>query len=422
MTSLQKVLVAVAAVGLLAAAGCKEPLDLSMQRNRIFIMGRLLAGKTCDVRLIWRKAPEDQVPARVTADLTEIGGPSEQELTASDNGTWRWAGQVTPDAAGERLITITADDAQEQKKEVSKRFRVFNTDKAIAIASQNDGLGLALKSNGTVQAWSVTDGSRIDIPDGLNNVVAISAGSHHGLALKADGTVVAWSSYPFESSDHGQADIPAGLTDVIAVSGGGNQSHALKADGKVVAWGDNRDVPAGLSDVIAVSTGFSQSMALKADGTVVVWPEVFSLEASQELYDVVAVSSQWRIHLALRADGTVVQLLYEENKVGLARLPFQVGKLKAVAIAAGLAGCAALRADGTVAEWWKSSEDGPYLDGAYYVMDGAWPNNIVAIAAGYFGHGEKTQYVLALAEDGSVTAWHDTLNARRAWPVPDELK
>ena len=60
--------------GAAVAVGCKQPVDLSMQRNRIFLLGRLLVGQTCDVRLIWRKAPDDPVPVTVTADLSEIGG------------------------------------------------------------------------------------------------------------------------------------------------------------------------------------------------------------------------------------------------------------------------------------------------------------------------------------------------------------
>ena len=54
MKAFQKIVILVAACGVLTVAGCTPPLDLSMQRNRIFVLGRLLAGKTCDVRLMIR--------------------------------------------------------------------------------------------------------------------------------------------------------------------------------------------------------------------------------------------------------------------------------------------------------------------------------------------------------------------------------
>ena len=52
---------------------------------------------------------------------------------------------------------------------------------------------------------------------------AIPAGTLHGLALKSDGTVVAWG---YDSA--GQVDVPAGLTNVVAISAGGAHSLALQ--------------------------------------------------------------------------------------------------------------------------------------------------------------------------------------------------
>ena len=67
MKTVQKLCIGVAVLGLLVAAGCEKPYDYTMQRTRIFLMGRLLVGQTCDVRVIWRQAPEDPAPVTVTA-------------------------------------------------------------------------------------------------------------------------------------------------------------------------------------------------------------------------------------------------------------------------------------------------------------------------------------------------------------------
>ncbi|MBN2109024.1 MAG: hypothetical protein JW832_16480, partial [Deltaproteobacteria bacterium] len=281
MKTLQKVLMFVAVLGLLAAAGCEKPYDYTMQRNRIFLMGRLLVGKTCDVRLIWRQAPEDNAPVTVTADLSEIGGDAAQVLTATGNGIWRWMGQVAPDASGERIIIINTANSKNKKNAISKGFPVFNTEKAVAIGA-SDYLRLAVMADGTVLAWRNNyDDKGISIasvPEGLADAVAVEAAQDENygdrcLALKADGTVVEWATFDYINIISGE--IPEGLSDVVAISRNAGHSLALKADGSVVAWGSNfygeSDVPAGLTDIVAVSAGALSSFALKADGSLVHW-------------------------------------------------------------------------------------------------------------------------------------------------------
>src|SRR6187401_3552830 len=63
---------------------------------------------------------------------------------------------------------------------------------------------------GKVAAWGENDLGQCLLPNGLDNVKAIAAGTQHGLALKADGTVVGWG-YNAQQ----QASPPAGLSGVI---------------------------------------------------------------------------------------------------------------------------------------------------------------------------------------------------------------
>ena len=81
----------------------------------------------------------------------------------------------------------------------------------VAIAG-GDYFSAALNANGTVTTWGNLAGST---PSGLTNVVGIAAGAAHCLALKADGKVVAWGN----NSDL-QANVPPGLSNVIAISAG----------------------------------------------------------------------------------------------------------------------------------------------------------------------------------------------------------
>jgi Regulator of chromosome condensation (RCC1) repeat len=120
---------------------------------------------------------------------------------------------------------------------------------------------------GTVVGWGRNGEGQLDIPAGLNNVIAIAAGEYHSLALKRDGTVVGWGWNIF-----GQINIPAGLSNVTAIAAGGYHGLALESDGTVVGWGGENDYgqttsPPGLSNVTAIAAGALHSLALTSDTT-----------------------------------------------------------------------------------------------------------------------------------------------------------
>ncbi len=335
---------------------------------------------------------------------------------------------MTPDTSGERLITITAADSQEQTKEVSKRFRVFNTDKAIAIAC-GSSQGLALKADGTLVEWQKYYDDFQDpyyAPDNLSNIVAIAGDEKHNLALKADGTVVSWGQQ-YEVDMIGP--VPEGLSDVVAIAVGGILNLALKADGRVVGWGYDTasiccnnpsgllDVPEDLADVVAITAGEKFALALKADGTVTSWG--IGAGVPQTLKDVVAVDAGVGSYLALKQDGTV---FFGDQSGRSRRLPLRAGDLRATAVASGLQHWMALLEDGTVMIWW-SDVYGVSVNIFYYVSDERL-NNVIALAE---GGGENItmnypRHSMALTDDGSVLAWEEYWDGQKELPVPDELK
>lgn len=132
---------------------------------------------------------------------------------------------------------------------------------AVAVAA-GSSVSYALLSDGTVRAWGLNylaygawgflgNGSSISqsatpvVVAGLNDVIALEAGSLHGLALKADGTVWAWGHNGSgqlgdgTTTSRGTAAQIGGLPTVVRIAAGAGQSFAITADGSVWAWGRN---------------------------------------------------------------------------------------------------------------------------------------------------------------------------------------
>jgi hypothetical protein len=254
----------------------------------------------------------------------------------------------------------------------------------------NPGAGhVQASASGTVVAWGDNSRGQTDVPAGLSDVTAISAGAWHNLALKSDGTVVAWGCGSYA---YGQCTVPAGLSGVTAVDAGQWHSLALKSDGTVVAWGRNDlgqlNIPSGLSGVTAIAAGLDYSLALKSDGTVVGWGwnALGQLNIPTGLSGVTAIAAGATHSLALKSDGTVVA--WGWNTLGQTTVP--AGLSDITAIAAGWDYSLALKSDGTVVAW------GWNLFGQTDVPAGL--SDVTAIDAGHW-------HSLALKNDGTVVAW-----------------
>jgi hypothetical protein len=89
---------------------------------------------------------------------------------------------------------------------------------------------IALKEDGSVVGWG--DYNSLGTQN-LSHVIAIAAGAGHNLALKDDGTVVAWGT-----NFAGQCDIPKGLTNVVAISAGQLQSTVLTTTPETLIVGE----------------------------------------------------------------------------------------------------------------------------------------------------------------------------------------
>ena len=206
-----------------------------------------------------------------------------------------------------------------------------------------------LRDSGTVSVVGPEWLSVVNVPPGLTNVVAVSAGERYAMALKADGTVVTWGD--------NASPPPVDLSGVTAVAAGHLHHVALKSDGTVVVWGNNDfnqlNVPAGLANVRAIAAAKYYTLALREDGTVIGW----GLDLGQEILPlpamtgVTAISAGITHALALKSDGTVVT--WGSPWEPQATLP--PGLSDITAISAGGEHSMALKSDGTVISWGGTS-------------------------------------------------------------------
>jgi alpha-tubulin suppressor-like RCC1 family protein len=293
---------------------------------------------------------------------------------------------------------------------------------------------LALRENGTVEAWGgnesgqLGDGTKnasnvpVDV-SGLKEVVAIAAGNEHGLALLASGKVMAWGANNEGQLGDGTKEtslapieVP-GLGGVVAIAAGGEDSFAVLSDGSVMAWGGDEwgslgtggeasDVPGPvcavettgpcpggpfLSGVKTVSTNGTTSIALFTSGTVAAW----GFDKGGQL-------------------GNGTSMAEDPNPVAV------TGLSGVTAIAEGGEGSnggnpfsLALLTDGTVKSWGNNNNGelgvgtstGPEMcEETKLTLCSTTPiavsglSNVMAIAA-------RGTYALALLSDGSVHSW-----------------
>ncbi len=252
--------------------------------------------------------------------------------------------------------------------------------------TDNDGLSDWREvATGRVVAWGDNWSGQTDVPPGLNNVVAVSAGDWFTAALLSDGRVRCWGNLDGVLASN-----------AVAISAGASFGLALQADGRVTGWGDNSarqlTVPVWVTNAVAVSAGGSFALALLNNGRVAAWGDntYGQTNMPQEVTNVVAISAGDCHALALRADGTVVA--WGDDSCDKASVP--VLGTNALAVAAGACHSLALLADGYVVGWGDDTSgqaelrhfaenDVTISAGGYHNL-GRWP---AALILGWGWHG-----------------------------------
>ena len=158
---------------------------------------------------------------------------------------------------------------------------------------------LALATDGSVWSWGSNSSGQLG--DGtfflersipvrvafLTDVVDVAAGTNHGIAVKSDGSVWNWGLTDWRQQAVNRLPVRvSGLSDIVAVAAGYEFSLALRNDGRVFGWGEGssgqlgdgaqafRTSPvqvAGLTAIRSIAAGISSSFAIKSNGDLVAW-------------------------------------------------------------------------------------------------------------------------------------------------------
>jgi alpha-tubulin suppressor-like RCC1 family protein len=283
------------------------------------------------------------LPATLTNPVAIAAGYDHCLALKPDGTVVAWGSVTTVPSYVTNIVAIAAGDRQSWALQSGGSLLAWGQSinsstgllgNVVAISAGYDWLAhpgyrnglLAVRADGSVVGLGATL-SVSNTPPGLNSVVSVAAGTYHYLALRSDGTVKAWSDY----SDYNANQVPAQLRDVVAIAAGFRHSVALKADGTVAAWGQNAygsysgmtSVPAGLSNVVAIAAGQVHSLALRADGSIVAWGANGSGQTNVIPYlpSAAAVAGGWNYSLALPARSDPVMVRQPQSASGLPGQP-----------------------------------------------------------------------------------------------------
>lgn len=127
---------------------------------------------------------------------------------------------------------------------------------------------LGLTGEGKIVALGSRPDSDFYIPSELGEVASL-ADCHNSQAQQSaviliDGTVASWGR-----NDVGQASVPDGLSDVVQLSAGNDTTFAVKRDGALVGWGSNWNgqlqIPQAIKKAIQVAAGSDVTLAIVED-------------------------------------------------------------------------------------------------------------------------------------------------------------
>lgn len=144
---------------------------------------------------------------------------------------------------------------------------------------------IGLTFDGEVVYLGTEQNAYSNIPEGMGNVVDLSATAGTVGVVNDEGKVFVWGNI----SSKGEGRVPETESKIVSLQGGRYHYTALTENGKIVSWGDNTykqaTVPTSIAsaDIDKFFTNFYQNYAVTTEGEVLTWGLKGYLFGSDEL-------------------------------------------------------------------------------------------------------------------------------------------
>lgn len=157
-----------------------------------------------------------------------------------------------------------------------------------------------------------------------------------------------------------QSDLPQQFKAEPAVCAGEYYTLVLHEDGHVTAHGENLygqvNIPKGLSEVVKISAGAFHNLALKKDGTVVAWGynNDHQCEVPAGISGIKDVAAGYYYSFAVKNDGTVINWRTLHDGMYKCQIPKDLTGVKKMVVSKSPVNNAlvmAIKEDGTVTAW-----------------------------------------------------------------------
>ncbi|MBL9173699.1 MAG: hypothetical protein JNL10_09210 [Verrucomicrobiales bacterium] len=260
-----------------------------------------------------------------------------QPIAHATNPTLSFPGTVVCNAAGNYSVEVRNRAGSVTTEPVSLTLEPGTPPRTIVTWGESNGQGL---------------GGILSEKD--SEIVAVSAGGFYGewfsVVLMRDGTVRAWGD-----NGRGQTNVPLGLRNIRAISAGEFHTAALDAEGHVFVWGQNDPTlqpPKGLSDVKAIVAGAHFTLALKNDGTLVEWGHYIGLAWACFGKRIRSIATGGGFAIAITEDGSpIIRSVYipEGGPYDPEKAPSHLPNVAQVAIGGKAGGV--VHSDGSVTFW-----------------------------------------------------------------------